>query len=126
MLVSLSHDKARGAVYGFDRFSSAQVYPVSQTWGYTGFLDLKLIRFHRWLQLLVWIHRMSIVPQAGVGRSAWVGQQHQLVNKECENAISCGCQQQFCLSRLPPLVTFCSTTGARFVGNYFAGLVHTL
>ena len=72
MLVSLSHDKARGAVYGFDRFSSAQVYPVSQTWGYTGFLDLKLIKFHMWLQLVVWIHRMSIVPQAGVGRSAWV------------------------------------------------------
>ena len=45
MLVSLSHDKTRGAVYGFDRFSSAQVYPVSQTWGYTGFLDLKLIKF---------------------------------------------------------------------------------
>ena len=62
MLVSLSHDKARGAVYGFDRFSSAQVYPVSQTWGYTGFLDLKLIHFHRWMQQVVWIHKMSRVP----------------------------------------------------------------
>ena len=65
MLVSLSHDKARGAVYGFDRFSSAQVYPVSQTWGYTGFLDLKLIQFHRWLQLVVWVQKMSRAPQAG-------------------------------------------------------------
>ena len=72
MLVSLSHDKARGAVYGFDRFSSAQAYLVSQTLGYTGFLDLKLIQFHRWLQLVVWIQKTSRVPQAGVGRSAWV------------------------------------------------------